>query len=249
MNEKTLFLAWQDKAGSHQWFPVGRLDVWDNELYHFRYVRGAEKAKETGGFTPLYDFPDLYGSYKSPELFPLFKNRVLTPGRRDFHEYLKCLDLPDQADPIEILSVDGGSRVTDSFEVFPKIERQADGTFQCRFFLHGVRHVNQSAQQRVNSLQAGEKLYIAVELTNPVSDLAIQIQTLDYHMIGWAPRYLIDDLVKAISKAPLPGHYQASVVRVNPVPIPSKQRLLIELKCLCPDFDFMSTEDFTVLAK
>ena len=37
-------------------------------------------------------------------------------------EYLWLLDLPEQADPLEILSVDGGYRVTDSFEVFPKIE-------------------------------------------------------------------------------------------------------------------------------
>jgi len=37
-------------------------------------------------------------------------------------EYLWLLDLPAQADPLEILSVDGGYRVTDSFEVFPKIE-------------------------------------------------------------------------------------------------------------------------------
>lgn len=244
---KTLFLAWQDKARTRQWFPIGRLDVESNYLYKFRYVRGAEHARESSGFVPLYDFPELYKTYESSELFPLFKNRVLTPGRRDFQEYLQCLDLPQQADPIEILSIDGGSRVTDSFEVFPKIQRQADGTFQCRFFLHGVRHVNESAQKRIDSLAGGEGLYIAVELTNPMSDLAIQIQTLDYHMLGWAPRYLIPDLVKAISTAP--GKYKAHVVKVNPVPVPSKQRLLIELTCKCADYEPMSTEEFSFLVQ
>ena len=31
MSTKTLFLAWQDKVRSHQWFPIGRLDA-DVEL-------------------------------------------------------------------------------------------------------------------------------------------------------------------------------------------------------------------------
>lgn len=246
MKNRILYLAWQDKAHTRQWFPVGRLDV-APDAYTFRYIHGAERAKQESGFVPLYDFPDLYKTYSSAELFPLFKNRVLTPGRNDFQDYLRCLDLPDQADPIEILSVDGGSRVTDSFEVFPKIERQKDGAFSCRFFLHGVRHVNPSAQERVNSLNPGDPLFISVELTNPVSDVAIQIMTKDYHMVGWAPRYLINDLVKAIAKAPASSKYTAKVVKVNPIPIPSKQRLLIELKCLCSDFDPMSTEDFELL--
>src|SRR3989338_806404 len=199
MKEKTLFLAWQDKVRTRQWFPIGRLDVdSNNRLYKFRYIHGAERAKDLSGFVPLYDFPELYKTYESSELFPLFKNRVLASGRRDFQEYLQCLDLPEQADPIEILSVDGGSRVTDNFEVFPKIQRKDDGTFQCRFFLHGVRHVNSSAQKRVDALNAGEQLYIAIELTNPVSDLAVQIQTLDYQMIGWAPRYLNSQITNRI---------------------------------------------------
>ena len=40
MNQKTLFLAWQDKRSSRQWFPVGRLDA-DvlRRAYRFRYTR------------------------------------------------------------------------------------------------------------------------------------------------------------------------------------------------------------------
>lgn len=141
---------------------------------------------------------------------------MITPGRRDFHDYLRLLDLPEQADPVEILSVDGGYRATDSFEVFPKIERRPDGAFRCRFFLHGWSHVNPEAQKRLQTLKPGEQLYVAIELTNPATQCAVQIQTLDYHMIGWAPRYLVNDLVSAIAKAP--GDYDAKVVQVNPVP-------------------------------
>lgn len=247
MSDRTLFLAWQDKARTRQWFPVGRLDVLKPvSRYRFRYVQGAERAQQQSGFEPLYDFPDFHRTYESAELFPLFKNRVLTPGRRDFDEYLRLLDLPEQADPIEMLSVNGGYRATDSFEVFPKIERQDDGSFRCRFFLHGWRHVSPDAQQRLDLLQEGEKLYVAIELTNPATRLAVQIQTKDYYMIGWAPRYLVSDLVNAIAKAA--GDYEATVVRVNPIPAPSKQRLLVELRGQWPDYEPMTTQDFTPLA-
>lgn len=251
MSEKTLFLAWQNStpnARTREWFPVGRLDVLKpSSLYRFRYVRGAERAHEETGFEPLVDFPDFHQTYQAPELFPLFQNRVLAPGRPDFKEYLHMLALPDQADPIEILSVAGGYRATDSFEVFPKIERREDGAFRCRFFLHGSRHVSEDAQHRMQSLESGERLFAAIELTNPATQFAVQIQTEDYHVIGWAPRYLVRDLVNAIASAP--GEYKAQVVRVNPVPAPSKQRLLIELCGHWPDkYEPMSADDFQPLA-
>jgi hypothetical protein len=247
MNEKTLFLAWQDKARTREWFPIGRMDVRKSQpLYSFRYLQGAERAQRKAGFEPLVDFPNFRHQYEASNLFPLFQNRVLVPGRKDFREYLHQRDLPDQADPIEILSVDGGYRATDSFEVFPKIDRRDDGAFCCRFFLHGWRHVSEYAQRRMESLKRDDKLLVAIELTNPATQLAVQIQTEDYYMIGWAPRYLVHDLVSAIAKAP--GEYKAKVVRVNPVPAPSKQRLLVELSGHWPDYEPMTTEDFNPLA-
>ena len=108
--------------------------------------------------------------------------------RPDFAEYLRSLDFTEEADPIEILSVNGGQRVTDAYEVFPKIQKDDSGQFTCRFFLHGWRRVNQAAQERINRLRPGEKLYLTLELTNPATGLAVQIQTEDYYMIGWAPR-------------------------------------------------------------
>lgn len=247
MNTKTLFLAWQDKARTRRWFPVGRLDVRPAESrYRFGYVRGAQCAHEESGFEPLPDFPDFHGSYDASDLFPLFQNRVLTPGRRDFREYLRQLDLPQESDPLEILAVDGGYRATDSFEVFPKIERHSDGGFRCRFFLHGWRHVTADAQRRLEHLQSGDPLSVAIELGNPVARFAVQLQTRDYHMIGWAPRYLAGDLVRALAGEP--GACEATVVRVNPVPAPAKQRVLIELRGSWPEYEPMSGEDFQLLA-
>ena len=248
MSARALFLAWQDKDGSRQWFPVGRLDA-DLALssFRFRYTGGAVRAQEEVGFLPAVDFPELRADYRSTELFPLFKNRVMARGRPDFTDYLKALDLQEQADPVEILSVDGGYRPTDAFEVFPKIEKGADGGFRCRFFLHGWRHVNRVAQERLGELSAEEQLYVTLELTNPVAGVAVQLQTLDYHVIGWAPRYLVNDLMMAMAESP--GTYAAHVVRVNPLPAPSEQRLLVELTGNWGRHEPMADGDFEPLVR
>lgn len=243
MNGKTLYLGWQDKRVSRAWFPVGRLDVSKTpKAYRFRYIQGAEQARLKAGFQPLFDFPELNRDYRSTELFPMFQNRIMSVERKDFAEYIQMLDLPESAEPTEILEVGGGLRATDNFEVFPRLERRDDGSFCCRFFLHGSNHVSDSAKDRVSSLKQGEPLYVTLELTNPVTRLAVQIQTLDYQMIGWAPRYLVQDLMLAMAKAP--GGYKARVVRLNPSPAPSKQRLLIELSGNWQEYEPMSGEEF-----
>lgn len=253
MATKTLFLGWQHSegeggggSGSRLWFPVGRLDA-DSEgsAYRFRYIKGAEEAKRVANFPELPEFPDFERGYESSELFPLFQNRIISPKRPDFVEYLRALDLGEDADPIEILAANGGRRVTDTFEVFPKLTKDTDGSFVCRFFLHGWRHVSDPAQERLNSLGRGEKLYVALELTNPLTEMAVQIQTTDYQMIGWAPRYLVNDLTAAMAESP--GKYEAHVVRVNPQPAPSRQRVLVEMRSYWDQHEPMSGEDFDPL--
>jgi len=234
MKDRTFFLGWQDHQ-THAWYPVGRLDAsGKGDRYQFVYTRGALKARAQSGFEPLYDFPSFEKTYESPDLFPLFKNRIMTPHRRGFQEYLKLLDLEGmEPDPLEIVAIDGGYRATDAFQVFPKIEKDNDGRFTSRFFLHGWRHVSNPAQRRLDTLVPGEALYVAVELNNPATITALQLQTEDYHMIGWAPRYLVHDLMYAMTHAP--GEMSAKVLRFNAMPAPSKQRVLIELKGHLPD--------------
>ena len=243
--ERTLFLAWQNKH-DRQWFPIGRLDAdVDRRRYRFRYIGGVKKAQENAGFAPLWEFPDLEGDYKSPDLFPLFRNRLIAAGRSDRDDYLRNLDLPENADPIEILTVNGGYRITDAYEVFPRLVKNADGSFVCRFFLHGWRHMNRTARDRIDCLKQKEKLYVTLELTNPATLLAVQIQTTDYCMIGWAPRYLVDDLVKAMAESP--NRYFAKVVRINPHPAPSRQRVLIEMRGRWSQHEPMTHTDFQPL--
>ena len=250
MNERTLFLAWQDKSRSRQWFPIGRLDA-DRDLsrYRFRYTHGARRAQEEAYFPTLPEFPEMYKEYLSPALFYLFQNRVMKPNRPDFQEHIKRLGLPEDSNPdsFQILSVSGGQRVTDFYEVFPKIETNAAGDFTTRFFLHGWRYANEAAQNRLAQLESGEELYVALELNNPVTRVSVQIQTTDYNMIGWAPRYLVSDLAKSIAGSP--GEYEAKVVRLNPPPAPMQQRLLIELRGNLGEHEPMAGEDFLPLVE
>lgn len=246
MSGRTLFLAWQDQAASRAWFPIGRLDADPAKpLYRFRYIRGAEVAGREAGFPPLEDFPDLDRDYRAAELFPLFKNRVMAPGRPDFLSYLQQLGLSDRADPVEILAAGGGTRATDAFEVFPKLERQQDGSLRSRFFVHGWRYLGEESRRRLGRLEPGEALHVAIEVTNPVTVPAIQVQSEDYVVLGWAPRYLIGDIVAMTRGDGL--DVLAKVVRVNPAPAPSKQRLLVELSGPWPGREPMADEEFRPL--
>lgn len=244
---KTLFLAWQAPQPTRAWFPIGRLDAAPEQPYYrFRYTRGALEAQRQTGMAPLMAFPEFQRQYESPELFPLFKNRVISPTRRDFPEYLNWLDLdPAHSDPIALLAVTGGERTTDNLEVFPKVEKDAEGNFKVRFFLHGMRHVSEAAKERGSRLQEGEPLRVMVEMDNPVTRLALALHSNDYQMIGWAPRYLVRDLMAGVSKSPL---LLAQVVKVNEGPAPLNRRVLVELSGRANEgFDPMTTPDFLPL--
>jgi hypothetical protein len=246
----TLFVAWQAPSPTRAWFPIGRLDASaDRRDYVFQYTNGALQAHERAGFEPLVAFPEFDRRYESSELFPLFplfKNRILEPNRKDFAEYLQWLDLdPAHADPIEILSLTGGERQTDSLEVFPKVKKLADGTISCRFFLHGLRHVSLAARERAVNLEEGETLQVAIEVNNPATGYAVQLQTTDCHLIGWAPRYLVSDLRAALLEH---STISANVRRINRLGAPFARRVLVELRGGVPAaFEPMTSDEYVVV--
>ena len=252
MVTKTLYLAWQNDqatsgdADSPSWFPVGRLDVEIGECqnHRFRYTKGAEVAKLKVGFAPLPEFPDFELDYESPVLFPVFQNRVISRKRPDFAEYVRALALDEDADEIEILSANGGKRATDSFGVFPEPNNGADGSFTCRFFLAGGIHVDQAVGSRVDDLQRGDRLTVSLGGKVATEAMRLRLQTEEGQEIGWAPQYLTHDLTL---EAQALGEFEASVVKVNPAPAPSRQRVLVELTGNLGDREPMSGPDFQPL--
>jgi|AntRauTorckE6833_2_1112554.scaffolds.fasta_scaffold02824_2 hypothetical protein len=247
---KSLFLAWQDKGKTRRWFPIGRLDADLKEpVFKFGYVKGAERAYQEAGFQPLDAFPDFKKRYISSDLFPLFKNRVMSKGRDEFLNHLNQLDLDQSnSDPLSILEVSGGTRRTDNLEVFPKIFKNNRGEFSTRFFLRGWRYVNEFSKNRVQNLEPNQNLGVSIELNNPATGLAVQLFADDYCMVGWTPRYLVQDILESISQDPM--NIKAKVVKVNPAPAPSQERVLVQLQGKWPeDYEPMSGADFRELWK
>jgi len=253
----TLFLAWRsgytvDTATSLKanWFPIGRLDRTDEgvERYTFRYLKGARIAKSVAGFSPLEAFPDLSEIYTSSELFSVFSNRIPNPRRSDFSEIVERMDLEDKADPFRILSISGGSRQTDTLEIFPLLTTSHDGDFVCRFFIHGSRFMHESSNLAMSNLGLGEELRICFEANNPATGWAIQLQTINKpQVIGYVPRYLLPDL-HSIRKGDEQEFLSAVVRKINPAPAPLNQRFLVELKGRLPaGHAMMSSTEFEVL--
>jgi hypothetical protein len=242
---KTLFLAWQDPT-SRSWFPIGRL-TFESNMFSFVYTQGALHAEQKSAFQPLYSFPDFGRVYKSEVLFPLFANRVMRPSRPDYTDYIDWLNIPHHDDdPITILSRSGGKKATDHFEVFPFPEPDQNGLYHIHFFLHGLRHRQQAAIQRVNTLKACEQLYIMHDVQNSYDSLALALRTDDEYLIGYCPRYLamdIHELLKRDSRL-----VNVHVERVNSVPAPIQLRLLCSITAEWPsDFHPFSSDEYQPL--
>ncbi|KAM3091267.1 DNA-binding protein [Phormidesmis sp. 146-35] len=224
----TLFLAWQDFK-SRTWFPVGKLTRVDG-LYHFSYLQGAIEAQNQAGFQPIWSFPNFYQPYSSTELFPLFANRLLRP---DYEDFVRWLNLPQhQHDPISLLARSGGKRKTDSFEVFPNLERDSQGNYHVHFFAQGLRNCSE-AKQQIQYLQSQTPLLITQNIENQVDSQeprrarSLSLQTEDRNFVGCCPHYLSQNFFELICC--FPQQVSVTVERVNLPPTPLQFRLLCHL--------------------
>jgi hypothetical protein len=220
------------------------VSIGESQHHRFRYTKGAEEAKLKAGFSPLPEFPDFERDYESSVLFPLFQNRIISRKRPDFGEYLHVLALDEDADQIDILSANGGKRVTDFFDVFPEPVNGTNGSFTCRFFLPGGIHVDEAAGPYVDDLEAGEKLKVYLGGKLDTGNPRLRLQTEEGQEVGWAPQYLTHDLSSGADSL---GEYEARVLQVNPPPAPSRQRVLIEMSGNLGGHEPMSGPDFQPL--
>ena len=230
----TLYLAWQDPRSRH-WFPMGRLvrHETDPTEYEFSYVAGARQAEELSPFWKVPGFPELDRLYTAPEVFPPFRNRVMNLSRPDRPEYLSHLGIDlDDWDEVTELSVSGGRGPSDRFEMFPEIVPDEDGRFDARFVLHGLRHTNPDSIRRSESIEAGQRLELSFEMSNPPATHAISLKTRDQYILGWLPRYLVSWLHH--DNAWMVTEAEATVAQMNP-DAPLSHRLLVDFSGRLPD--------------
>ena len=251
---KVLYLAWRDPL-EKRWFPIGRLAGVPGG-YEFSYVKGVNDAKENGHFTEIVGFPSLDQVYESKKLFPIFANRVPPSSRPGFEDYTQWLNVAENADdPLILLARNGGRRETDTFEVFPSPERQADGTYHLHFFAHGLSHFPESSLERVDRLAERDPLYLVHDLQNPFDTHALFLRTAaseddrDRHLIGWCPRYLLDPATfdHVIQN---PNSASVKVEKMNPPPAPLRMRLLCNITLSLPsDLRLLSGEEYTPISR
>jgi len=229
-----------DKGG---WQPVGRLEHVDG-YYRFVYTRGARMLP---GFVPFQGMHDLNAIYGSVELFPIFANRILPKSRPEYDAYLRWsgFDPAIPPEPLSILGVTEGIRQTDSIELFPCPSPNSDGCYLNRFFLHGLRWMPKTAEERIARLKPGEELFLMLDFCNKHDPYAATLRTegTDRFMIGYVPRYLARDVHKLVNYCH-PDYFHVHVERVN-ADAPLQQRLLCRMQSCWPDdFEPCSGEEF-----
>ena len=225
-----LYVAWQD-PDSRSVEPVGRLDrVHDGATtgYEFRYL---QRVKALSGFQPFVSFPDLQRVYRSPELFPLFENRLMPRSRADYEQFTRSVGLGLDADPFEVLARTEGRRETDTIEMFPEPIID-DGSVRCHLLVHGIRYMPE-ADDAIEQLSPGQQLMVMSDWQNSVDSYAILVRDDTFHLIGWIPRYLT-----ALVRDPLaqlgPGAVRVTVEHVGERSGPVHLRLLCALQARWP---------------
>ncbi len=198
-NATSIYIAWQ-APDTRDWHVVGNLQE-RNSGYVFKYTKGALKSTK---FTRFSGMNDLRETYVSEELFPLFKNRLLSPKRPEYPQFIKWLGLNDEdVNPIDILARSGGLRSTDQLQIFKRIDVNSSGEFEQFFFLHGLSYLNSTANERVSELQPGQVLRLCLDGQNEYdSDAVFARADKPAEIVGYCPRYFAHDIKNMLSDDP-----------------------------------------------
>lgn len=248
MEEKKLFLAWQDPT-NRSWRPVGVLSLGNDGTFRFVYTEGARMSKN---FVPFSGMEDLDSVYESDELLPLFSNRLLSDSRPDYSKQLKWLNINGATHGsilIDMLAMTEGIRATDTFEVFKCPVKNIKGQYDVSFFSHGLRYVAKPAVDRVNNLRSGERLFLTLDEQNSYDEHAVALRTDDpVEFVGYCPRYLSQDFRKLLEKNK-PMNVEVTVEQVN-TEAPLNLRLRCKLVSPWPDgFRPCSDETYKPMAE
>lgn len=234
---RNLYVAWQD-GETREWIPVALLSEADGG-YSLTYTRGARRCS---GFIGLGRMTDLGKVYYSQTLFPFFQNRVISKSRPEYKSYLSWLGLTTITDdPMNVLSVTGGLRATDSFELVPAPHREGD-KLVLDFFPRGLRHMPPATSAAIAVLTPGTRLYLLRDIQNKFDSNALLLRTDAPNVaIGYLAKYYGAGLDRLLT---LNAHdVIVKVKRVN-IDAPLDMRLLCTLTAPYGEgFHFLESED------
>jgi hypothetical protein len=240
----SVYLAWQ-APDTREWHVVGMLRQRQQE-YTFNYTVGAQASSK---FIPFSGMEDVEKTYVSTDLFPLFKNRLLSKRRPEYPRFIEWLGLANEdVSPINVLGRSGALRGTDHLQMFKRIEIKNDGSFEHIFFAHGLSHLPASASERVSNLTKGEQLYLCLDCQNPFDGNAVLILANNpAEIVGYCPRYIakyINEFLRSDSSS------VTIYVEALSKNAPSNYRLMCQLKGkVHPGLanNFMNREEFQLI--
>ncbi|MFZ7175410.1 HIRAN domain-containing protein, partial [[Pasteurella] aerogenes] len=195
----SVYLAYKKSPPHSTWHVIGLLSYsQERQKFIFKYTKGAEQDPN---FKPFNGMENIKGEYSSEELFPLFKNRILYEKRPEYANFISWLGLDKNANPIDILALSGGHRITDNLQTFGIININDDKTFTYSFFVHGLSSLTKNQLERIALLKPTEKLYLCLDRQNEYDNSGVLIRTNDpKEFIGFCPRYLSKTLTDLINK-------------------------------------------------
>ncbi|AXE39959.1 hypothetical protein [Acidipropionibacterium virtanenii] len=221
--------------------PIGRFG-YDGELYTFNYTR---QAAEIQGLRPLPELRDLHRTYRSAQMPLVFEQRVMSPRRPDFDDYLSRIGLlPENATPWEQIVHSGGTRVGDTLQ-FMQMPEVRNGRAHARFFANGIRHVPEmprdvggrvikvtrdSQEAALCALNPGDLVELQPEHGNRIDARACLI-VADGTPVGWVPMAISSDVRRLMS----PEDLSARVARIAPASSPAHTRLVVDLDVPAPE--------------
>ena len=251
---RRLVVAWQHpEERSIQ--PVGFLSR-DGNAFKFAYIRNALTVSD---FRPLLGFENLYGSYQSEDLFPLFAQRAMDPRRPDYQRYVQNLGLEGDPSPWEQIARSQGRREGDTIQLFPE-PIVDNGEVRCLFLVHGIRHAHKGTkilngvrvevtreqiEGALAKLHRRDELGIIPEPENGKNPQAIVVMGAPLVPVGWVPDLIVEDLHRLMEGASV----TVTAEHINGPDAPWHLRLLARLRAApAPDFRFFTGERWELLA-
>ncbi|EMK3382404.1 hypothetical protein V8054_000609 [Vibrio parahaemolyticus] len=227
---KSVFIVWKDLQDG-MWHPVAKLTR-TKKLYRLNYTQGSNHPR----FAPFPRMEDRSKVYTSEELFAFFRNRILPQNRPEFKKVLEWSDITvDSYDELDLLSITGGARQTDQFQIIAQPQLTDSKNYSIKFFINGIRYLPEDNIDRISRLTKGDELRFHFEDCNEYDCNAVFATTSDEEQIkvGYCPKYFNSD-IRTLMKDPNLKNYVLTVSRVNK-DAPAPYRLLCEFVTTWPN--------------
>lgn len=239
---KSVFVMWQDLAGTRMWYPVAKLVQSSENSYLFQYTKGANHKN----FSFFPSMEDKSKIYKSDKLFTFFQNRLMPESRPEHDSMFEWSGLSvSSKDYLELLAISGGEKKTDHFRIV-SLPKNDDGFYRVKFFVSSINYLNPKEKENLKLIQTGDKLSYQFDKENPVDDEAT-ILLKDFQLkVGYLPHYLCKDL-KNLLEYVGPQDIDVEVKKVN-LDAPAQFKVLCELKTKWPNkFEPFNYQEFETI--